>query len=258
MSQRLMARRFPRWASLRHGLGSCLAPCGASALALCFLAVPATGQLVGNPIYFSPRGTTGLMIAGDYGRGLNEASGKANFVGVRGALGISPVTVSAGIGILDADETDVTFGGNLEARVFGGSLSDVSVSVLGGAGYMKTGDPSASELEILSLPLGIGLGLRIPTSGFSVEPWVAPRLHIQRATATFAAFPHDIFISETDTRFAVSTGANLETAAGLGFHAAVDYLARTIDLIRGRHISPLRFGIGAHYTIRIPVFPNKK
>ena len=71
----------------------------AAALAFAVTASPAVAQLIGNPVY-APAGAGGLTLAADFGRGLNDASGKANFFGGRAELGLPIIRIGAGIPLL--------------------------------------------------------------------------------------------------------------------------------------------------------------
>jgi len=101
------------------------------------LAGPAVAQMNSIPVYFNPKGGTGLMVAADLGRGINAESGKNTAVAFRTALGIGPLTIGGGIGIFNpvnfsmtdsGRETQTQYMGNVALRVLGGGLLPVSIT----------------------------------------------------------------------------------------------------------------------------------
>ncbi len=216
-------------------------------LAVAVLTVPAHGQLSGLPVYFSPKGTTGLTLSGDYGRCTIDCGGvNPSFIGARALLGLPIVTIGVGGGSFNIDEPgadkEITFAGKVAVRVLGGALLPVSVSVQAGVGFLKVGDLNTdpSELTSITVPIGVGIAANVPTPGASIEPWIAPRIQVTRNKV-------EGFLggTDTDTRFGISGGVNIGLASGLGFHAAFDYLN-----LRG--FSPITIGVGLHYTFTLP------
>lgn len=212
-----------------------LARLAAAGLVLTLAAQPAVAQLANNPTYFAPNAGTGLTVSGEYGKGLNTNSGQGYSINARGELGLPMIGISAGFGLAYPNG-----GGTSTANFFGGAgltlmslpLTGVSVSAHGALGYMSSGGANT-----LNVPLGITLGVKPPSPGVSFEPWVSARIHYTRATA--GGF------SASTTNIGASGGVNLGLPMGLGFHAALDYLA-----VSGG--APILFGIGAHYTFSIP------
>ena len=72
----------------------------------------------------------------------------------------------------------------------------------------------------------------------AIQPWLAPRVDIVRASAGGA--------SDTETNFCLSGGLDLNLRNGFGIQAAYDrvFLSDGAD--------PATFGLGAHYTFRVP------
>ena len=207
-------------------------PFAAAATALGLCAMPAAAQMIGNPVYYSPKHGLGLSIQGDFGRGLNDASGKTNYFGGRAVLGLPMITVSAGAGVVDNSSSEVTFGGTVSVNVLSAPLLPVAVALQGGAGYMSSGGGS-----VLSAPIGIALAVKPPTPGINVEVWGAPRIQITRVSAGGS--------SATETDVGASAGANLGLPTGLGLHAAVDW-------INAEPEGAIRVGVGVHYKFTIP------
>ncbi len=217
--------------------------------ALVFLGVfaaaprPVVAQLDGLPVYFNPKGGTGVTFAGDYGRGINDDSGKQNAVGARAILGVSAFSVGAGIGRLGGVNQ---YAGTVAIRVFGGAFVPVAVSVQAGVGYRSTGQ-GVTERKTYNVPIGIGFGLNIPTPGFLLEPWVAPRFALNRVEMGGQ--------TENQTGFGLSAGIRLGFAMGLALHGAVDWAdldSTTFTSLALPASQPMTLGLGISYTFRLP------
>ncbi len=210
--------------------------------ALGLLASPALAQMIGNPVYFSPKQGVGLTIAGDYGRGLNNGSGKMNYFGGRATLGLPmfAVTVGGGSAKPSGGTSLTSFGGDVGVTVIKGPMVPVTVSLQGGAAYNSLTIGTA-KTKTIHAPLGAALAFNVKSPGASIEPWVAPRVDINRVSATIGT----VSASTTTTKIGASGGVNVGLPSGLGFHAALDY----VNVSGG---SPLTVGAGVHYTIKIP------
>jgi opacity protein-like surface antigen len=206
-------------------------------------AAPASAQLDGIPVYFNPKGGTGFTLAGDYGRGINDDSGKRNAVAGRVVLGVSAFSLGAGVGRVSGE---TSFQGTAAIRVFGGAFVPVAVSIQAGLGYSQPGD-GATETTVYNVPIGIGFGLNIPTPGFLFEPWVAPRFSLSRVEANGQ--------SENQTGFGLSGGVTIGFAMGLALHAALDWAdidTATFTPAQALSTQPMTLGIGVSYTFRLP------
>jgi hypothetical protein len=194
------------------------------------LASPALAQMVGNPVYFSPKAGVGLTIAGDYGRGLNDNSGKMNYFGGRATLGLPmfAITLGGGSAKPSGGTSTTSFGADAAVTVIKGPMVPVSVSLQAGVGSYKV-----LGTRVYNVPVGAALAFNVKSPGASVEPWVAPRLNIVHSTGS------------TQSKFGASGGVNVGLPSGLGFHVALDYVA-----ISGA--APLTAGAGLHYAIKIP------
>jgi hypothetical protein len=212
----------------------------ALAAALTGVAPSAVAQVRGIPVYNVgvPRG---IGIYGDVGFPNDEAgggtayalTGRAGF-GVFGATAILSSYNPEGPG-----DSDLSVGATLNYRVFGGPLVPLAVTLQAGIGYSKpeTGviDLDASQLRF---PVGVGFALTIPNPVLAIKPWLAPRLDIVRNSFETAD-------AETDTNFGLSGGLELNTLGGFGVHASY-------DAIFADGGTPGVFGVGAHYTFRVP------
>ena len=110
----------------------------------------------------------------------------------------------------------------------------------GGIGYAKpdNGALPGADVTELRFPVGVGLALTIPNPVLAIKPWLAPRIDIVRRSG-------DGFDAETNSEFALSGGIELNTLGGFGLHA-------TYDAIFDESGTPGVFGVGAHYTFRVP------
>lgn len=216
-------------------------------------ASPVAGQLNSMPVFVSPKGGTGFTLALDYGRGLNTESGKNTAFAGRAILGVGPVSVGAGVGTVNPQlgalrETELQYMGTAALRVFGSGLVPVAVNVFGGAGYLTSGS-GTSEIKTLNVPVGVGLGLNIPTPGFSFEPWVAPRLSLRRVEQSG--------VSDWQSGFGLSAGVGFGFANGLGIHVAGDWsdVSTASILFSPNPLAaekPAVIGVGLNYTFRLP------
>jgi hypothetical protein len=216
----------------------------ALAAALAGMAPSAAAQVRGIPVYNAgiPRG---IGIYGDVGFSNDDAGGGTGY-GVTGRAGFGPFGATAMLSSYNPDgptDSDVSVGATLNYRVFGGPLVPLAVTVQGGIGYAKPDDTllpdgeSVADLTELRFPVGVGFALTIPNPILAIKPWLAPRLDIVRTSIGDNA--------EINSDFALSGGIELNTLGGLGLHASY-------DAIFADGGTPGVFGIGAHYTFRVP------
>src|SRR3990172_9661721 len=146
-------------------------------------ASPALAQMLGNPVYFSPKQGVGLTIAGDYGRGLNDNSDKGNHFGGRATLGLPMFAITLGGGSYKPEfgSSEITFGADVAVTVLKGPMVPVTVSLQGGVGSIERG-----ATRVYNFPVGVALAFNVNSPGASVEPWVAPRLNIAKASGSDA------------------------------------------------------------------------
>lgn len=222
-------------------------------LGMTLIVRPAVAQMNSIPVYFNPKGGTGLMVAVDLGRGINDASGKNTAVAFRTALGIGPVTIGGSVGLVNPDglvgrELESQYMGNIALRLFGGGLLPVSLSLQGGVGVLTLDD---TNKEIITVPIGLGLGFSIPTPGFSFDPWIAGRYTFVRTKD--ATFP--VAATANQNSFGISGGLNFNFLMGLGFHVAGDWQRNPAELSIPK-TKPFVLGIGLNYTFRMPGLPG--
>ena len=209
--------------------------------ALALGAPPLQAQNPGLPVYNIgvPRG---ISIYGDVGF-PNAAAGKGTAYGATARAGFGPLGATATLSSYNPSGpggSDVSVGGTLNYKLLGGPLVPLSVTLQGGISYAKPGDGflPGQEVTAYHFPIGIGFALVIPNPVLAIHPWLAPRVDIQRATQGGA--------SNTETNFGLSGGLELNLLNGFGIQAAYDRVfAKDIA-------DPASFGVGAHYTFRVP------
>jgi len=216
-------------------------------LAMLLTAAPAAAQMYGTPVYVPVGQATGVNIAGDWGRGLNDASGKGNYFGGRATLGLPIFYVTAGVGTYKADGADTSqtaFGGALGFNILRLPMTPVKVSLQAGGGYVKAGGDKQ-----IDIPVSLGVGFSLPTPGVHITPWVAPRLHVRIVSPE-----SDLLDTSTDARFGGSAGINVGFGM-VGIHLAVDYVSFSAPENSGLSsgdVSPLVFGAGLDIGLSVP------
>jgi hypothetical protein len=211
------------------------------AAALAGGAASVEAQVRGIPVYNVgvPRG---IGVYGDVGFSNDEAGGGTAYA-VTGRAGFGPFGATAILSTYNPDgpaDSDLSVGATLNYRVFGGPLVPLAVTLQGGIGYAKPeiGALPDEDVTELRFPVGVGFALTIPNPALAIKPWLAPRLDIVRRSA-------EGFDAETDSEFGLSGGLELNTLSGFGVHA-------TYDAIFAEGGTPGIFGVGAHYTFRVP------
>lgn len=206
----------------------------AAAFPLAALATAAQAQLAGIPVYFDPRGGTGVGVAANLGFPDDNAGGGTAY-GVSGSFGTGPITLTAMVGAYKGTSytgTQTTYGANISYRLFGGGILPVAVAVQAGYGTVKSALPApAPSNTVNTIPVGVGISFNPPL--FPLKPWIAPRMD---------------FISSggsTTSQFMVSGGVNFNLLLGLGVHAAVDY--------KPSSPTAMIFGVGAHFNFHVPM-----
>jgi hypothetical protein len=220
---------------------------------------PVTAQLVANPVYFSPKTPIGLTLAADFGNALSTKFGSAkstvhpNHVGVRALLGLPIISIGVGAGRYNPDTSGVNsetqFAADAALKLLSLPLVPVGIALQAGAGYLQTGS-GVNAAKLYNVPIGLGVSVKPPTPGLSVEPWVAPRVQLRAYSAGGT--------STFQTGIGVSGGVNLGLPTGLGLHAALDWSklsAKTKGTLNLPDTETMLLGIGLHYTFTIPGLP---
>lgn len=210
-------------------------------LALALSASPLRAQNPGLPVYNNgvPRG---IGLYGDLGF-PNAAGGKGAAYGATARAGFGPLGATATLSSYNPSGpagSDVSVGGTLNYKFIGGPLVPLSVTLQGGVSYAKPGEGflPGQEVTAYHFPIGVGFALVIPNPALAIHPWLAPRLDISYVKSGGA--------SNTDTNFGLSGGLELNLLNGFGIHAAYD------RVFAKDAADPGTFGLGAHYTFRVP------
>lgn len=217
--------------------------CFAMVLTLSVIGVGLAAQVEANPVYLSPKGPNGLTLAFDFGTTVANGAQKPNHVGGRAILGLPIVKLGVSGGLWNSDvagaDKEFQFGGTAAISLFSPPLVPVGIQAQVGAGFL-----SAGGFKVMNVPLAIGIGVKPPTPGVSVELWGAPRFQITRTEVTVLG----VAVSSTDTGVGASGGINLGMPMGLGLHAALDMLNMNSQ-------TTIVFGVGLHYTFTLPGVP---
>ena len=199
------------------------------------LATPLVAQWLGEPVWNSPKGGTGLTISGDYGH-PNADYGKGNAWGGRAALGLGTLTLTAGVATWKPDgATDhvTSIGGNAAFRLIGGSLLPVAVNLQ--AGVARSDSASFADPETI-VTGAVGISVPLPTPGFSIEPYFSPGIRYRNFGSG----------NGTSTEFGYAVGANL------GFGLLGAHLAYDNEKLKGGGSIGV-FGVGLHIGIHLPL-----
>jgi opacity protein-like surface antigen len=198
------------------------------------VATPAAAQWVGEPVWNSPSGGTGVTISGDYAH-PNADYGKGNTWGGRASLGLSTITLTAGVASWKpggATQSLTSVGGNVAFRLIGGSLLPVAINMqLGGARTSASGVAAKATTLIGAA----GISVPLPTPGFSIEPYFSPGIRYRNSGG-----------GTNTTNFGYVFGANLGFGL-VGVHLAYDHEHEKNG--PGGSV----FGIGAHLNLHLPV-----
>jgi hypothetical protein len=202
-------------------------------------AVPVQAQVRGIPVYNSGV-VSGITIHGDIAFS-DEDAGEGTAFAISGRAGFGQFGATAVLSTFNPDgpaDSELSVGGTLNYKLFGGPLIPLSVTLQAGIGYSKPESGLLpSEVDELRFPVGLGFALTIPNPALAIKPWLAPRIDVVRTSGDGA--------SRTETDFGLGGGLELNLLSGFGVHAAYDQVfADGGD--RGV------FGFGAHYSFRIP------
>jgi hypothetical protein len=193
-------------------------------------AVSVEAQLAFFPVDALPSGSPATFFGATYGRGMNDASGKLDAYGAFiGRTGVgNRATLAAGVGMIDAAESEWTFGGAVGVDVLpaGGSAQ---LSLQTGLGYFSP----VTDVSTMHIPVGVALKGMVEGPTADVQPWVMPRLSIIRTSVGD--------FSDTSTEFGVSGGVAVTLPSGFGFHTSVDVLAADA--------TQWLLGVGVHYLM---------
>jgi len=208
------------------------------ALTMGLVTESASAQVYGNPVYaINPQ--VGVTLNAEYGRGINDDSGKDQVFAGRVVLGVPMVSFWVGGGMwdsrIDGADKEVAISGGAAINLIKAPILPVALTLQVGAGTISFD----TDWRLLSVVAGPALKVNVPTPGIGIEPWIMPRLEYQRMSY--------LDNSDSEVGFGASGGLNVNLPNGLGFHAALDILS-----IGDPSASPMTAGVGIHYTIAVP------
>jgi hypothetical protein len=224
----------------------------AAAVPLLVLATAAQAQLAGIPVYYTPRGGTGVGIAANLGF-PNTAAGGGTAYGLAVNFGVGPMTFTGMAGAYKGtgfSSAQASVGGNVAYRLFGGGFLPVAVAVQAGYGMVKSGIPNVATITTSTIPVGVGVGLDLPLVPF--KPWIAPRIEFATQSGLVGG-------NASAASFRVSAGLDFNLLLGLGVHAAVDYGSRPAKLdpnpnpSQRKSANTMTIGVGAHFNFHVPM-----
>ena len=204
-------------------------------------AAPVAAQWLGEPVWNSPKGGTGLTIYADYGK-PNDSYGSGNAFGGRVSLGLGTLTLTAGLSTYKSDSLGpdriTSYGGNAEFRLIGGSLLPVAVNLQVGAAHSSAVTSGTQTLPAETTVLGaVGLSVPLPTPGFSIEPYLSPGIRYHH---------YSNVTPDHETNFGWVIGGNLGFGL-VGIHLAYDSEKFDNGTTHGV------FGVGANVGIKLPL-----
>ncbi len=206
-------------------------------IAALLVAVPATGQLVGFPVFAIPSGDgdASTTVALQWSRGLNSDSGENPGYVAYGVRSMERISFSVAVGRLIGDIDEFTFGGQVAYHLLSDG-GDAQISVQAGVGYMALSAASdvtllTGDLTTMNFPIGVALEARPSEFG---RIWIMPRLNLFRES--------DDVTSKTRKQLGFSLGGSISSEGGFGIHAGLDF----VDL---KDSAPLIGAIGFHYTL---------
>ena len=206
-------------------------------IAALLVATPATGQLVGFPVFAVPSGDgdASNTVAAQWNRGLNSDSGENGGFAAYFVRSTEMVSFNVAVGKLIGDIGEFTFGGQASYHLV--SADDATVSLQAGVGYMALSNDAlgvplvGGDLKTLRIPVGLAFEARPSEFG---RIWLMPRLDLVRST--------DDAGTSTVKEFGMSVGASVSSEGGLGIHAAIDF----VNVEGG---APLIGAIGLQYIL---------
>jgi hypothetical protein len=224
------------------------------------LAQPAAAQVGYVPVYTFPGGYQGLMVGADFGMAGNSDAkvGDDSPMAFAGQVGFGTGQFYIN-GLFSYVDTKVealkktpSFGANAGFTLLK-QESGLGVNAFAGFGMWDVKDEatSTSQVKVMNIPFGVGVGFTPPSSGsVKFEIWAAPRGNYY--SQDIPAFSSDKI---NQFGFGVSGGVNVMFDMGFGIRAAVDWMSLPEKTLDNNTIvpssSPMLFGAGLFYAFRM-------
>ena len=207
-----------------------------------FAATPGvlSAQLPGLPVR-NAGFSRGLTVGADVGFTNNDSPAETT-VGATATLGLGLIGLSTTIAGWDRPgQGDGTIGvaTSVTYLLLGGPLVPLSVTLQGGIGSWEISGAGFGNAQpaVLTIPVGVGLGLTIPSPLVSFKPWLAPRVQWTRISS-FGSVS-----SNTTSDLALSGGIDLGFINGITLRGAYD-----VTFAPGG--DPTTLSLGASYNWR--------
>lgn len=227
------------------------------------VASTARAQIQGMPLFTNPRYATGLRVHADLGLPTDKNVGLGDYSVIQGGVtfALGPVGIGANVGSTRDDFKTLTSGTNtynigtqskvtasalVQLRVYGGGLSPLALSLFGGASmdvqaYSFSGLPDSIKNQlggskVLTIPVGVALGIKLPLVIVNPNLWAAPRLNLTRGLNCGSTCPS----SKSEFRWAV--GLDVPILRIISVRAAYDS-----GKLYGQTVN--NFGVGASIGI---------
>ena len=221
-------------------------------------ATVAEAQIPGMPLFTNPRYGSGIRIHADMGQPTDQGTSVGDLTVIQGGLtfALGPVGIGANVGALRNDvssiqdctagasttcdtQTKVTASALAQLRIAGGGTQSVSLSLFGGGSMDMNaydaldctglvGTPLATcqaiseqnQAKVLTIPVGVAVGLRVPLGFATLNLWGAPRYNIIKLVNCPTGNTACDAESESDFRYAF--GADLPIFRILSVRAAYE------------------------------------
>ena len=236
----------------------------------------AQAQIQGMPLFTNPRYATGFRALLDLGLPTSKATSLGDYSVIQGgvALALGPVGIGANLGTTSqtfkavqggtqtslGSQSKFTASALVQVRVYGGGLSPWALSLFGGASmdvnafdFTKLSNfgslPTAiqdsiksANPKILTIPVGVALGLKLPLVIISPNIWAAPRLNMTRVVNCPSGAT-----CKTDSQFRWAVGVDIPIFRIISVRAAYD--SGKIKGASGATTTDNNFGVGASIGI---------
>ncbi len=228
---------------------------GGAVIALALFGVaPAMAQIEGMPLFTNPRMATGFRIHADIGGPTARDSSGADTRVIQAGLGfvLGPVGIDANFGTTKqtydaatkcSSTPNVACAGSkgslsllAQIKIAGGGIQNLSLSLFGGASadldtanISGSGTIGAAQNQLVSIPLGAAVGLRVPLGMASLNLWGAPRYNMYKFTNCSGSCP-----TAPSGTFAWAVGADIPVLRVLSIRAAYDshqWQGKTVSVI---------------------------
>ena len=206
---------------------------------LAVLAIPLAAQWLGQPVWNTPKGGTGITISGDYARpkaGFDAGAGDGDAWGARAAFALGTLTLTGGVSTWKPDgaaESFTSLGGDADFRLVGGTLLPVAVNFQLGA----TRTDSANAIPARTRVIGaVGFSVPLPMPSVNIEPYFSPGVRYEDPVPS----------GGSSTEFGYAIGANLSFGV-LGAHIAYDH-----ENLKGGGSRGV-WGVGLHVGLHAPL-----